>query len=91
MRRCAFVVPVLLLTLAGCQDWQSALHPRGPEARHLDDLFWLFTWILTGIWVAVMIAVALAVFARSRRRTVDPSDPLATTEQAERRYSRDVY
>ena len=48
MRRCAVVVPVLLLSLAGCQNWQSALHPRGPEARHLDHLFWLFTWILSG-------------------------------------------
>jgi len=88
MRRCvALILPLAVLALAGCQDWQSALHPRGPEARHLDDLFWLFTWILTAIWVAVMVAVALAVFSRSRRRTVHPDEPLATNERAERRYT----
>jgi cytochrome c oxidase subunit 2 len=92
MRGGVLVVLTLLgLTLAGCQDWQSAAHPRGPEARHLNDLFWLFTWLLGAIWLAVMVAVALAVFQRGRRRTVDPADPLNTNERAERRYTSVVW
>ncbi|HEX2135760.1 MAG TPA: cytochrome c oxidase subunit II, partial [Microvirga sp.] len=78
MRRGALLFPLLVLTLVGCRDWQSALHPRGPEARQLADLFWLFTGLLAAIWIAVMLALVLAVFQRGRRRTVDVADPLAT-------------
>lgn len=75
--------------LSGCQGWQSALDPQGPQARHLAELFWIFTAVLTAIWLLVMIVLAIALLRRSGR-SVDPQDPLATDAGAERRFTRVV-
>jgi cytochrome c oxidase subunit 2 len=78
-RRGCLVLPLLLL--AGCQGWQSALDPQGPEASLLADLFWLFTWIATAVWVMTMLALLLAL----RRRRSATADPLAVDPAGERR------
>lgn len=87
-RLAALVLLAPLLT--GCEGWQSALNPHGPEARHLTSLFWTFTGVLGTIWLAVMITLAVALFRRPQARTVAPGDPLAVDPRAERRYTKVV-
>lgn len=91
-RRCRSwgIAALLAPALAGCEGWQSALNPQGPEARHLTSLFWTFTGVLGAIWLAVMIMLAIAVLRRSGARTVALGDPLRTDAAAERRYTRVV-
>jgi cytochrome c oxidase subunit 2 len=74
-------LPVLFLALTGCQGWQSSLDPKGPEARELANLFWIFTTVLTIVWVLVMIALGLAM----RRRRGEAADPLRVDPARERR------
>jgi cytochrome c oxidase subunit 2 len=79
--RRAIGVAALTLTLAACRGWQSALDPQGPEARHLADLFWIFTAVLTAVWVLTMLALVAAL----RRRRPAGADPLATDPATEGR------
>jgi cytochrome c oxidase subunit 2 len=51
---------------------QSILHPAGPQAGRIEDLWWLMLWVLTAVYVLVMIAL-LAGIAR-RRREVEVVD-----------------
>ena len=83
MMRLGRVIGLVALTthLQACQGWQSALDPQGPEARHLADLFWLFTTVLTIVWVLTMLALGLAL----RRRRSPDADPLTAEPAAERR------
>jgi cytochrome c oxidase subunit 2 len=85
MRACkhlyAIGVAALTLCLSGCQGWQSALDPQGPEAKHLADLFWIFTAVVSAVWVLTMLALLLAL----RRRRPAGADPLATNPATEKR------
>jgi cytochrome c oxidase subunit 2 len=76
-------IAVAVLTLGGCQGWQSSLDPEGPQAEALADLFWMFTAVCAAVWVLVVIAL---VWALAKRRAERP-DPLATDPSAERRYT----
>lgn len=49
---------------------QNALDPAGPEARTIDNLWWLVFWIATAIFVVVEGALLFAV-VRFRRRKGD--------------------
>ena len=71
----------LALLLGGCSGWQSALDPKGPQARHLSDLIWGFTAVCTAVWLVVMVVLAVALV---RRRAPRP-DPLVTDVGRERR------
>ena len=53
---------------------QSALHPAGPGAASVSDLWWLMFWTCTVVYVLVMGALALAVLHRRRRRRDAPSE-----------------
>ena len=53
---------------------QSALHPAGPGAASVSDLWWLMFWTCTAVYVLVMGALALAVLHRRRRRRDAPSE-----------------
>jgi cytochrome c oxidase subunit II len=44
---------------------QSALHPAGPGAAGISDLWWLMFWTCTAVYVVVMAALVVAI----RRRT----------------------
>ena len=79
--RRAIGVAALTFSLTACQGWQSALDPQGPEARHLSDLFWIFTAVLTAVWVLTMLALVAAL----RRRRPAGADPLATDPATEGR------
>ena len=63
----------LALLLSGCNELQSALHPRGPQGALLADLFWFFTAVCGAVWIAVMVVLALALL---RQRPPDLRPPL---------------
>jgi cytochrome c oxidase subunit 2 len=77
----AIGVAALTCSLTACTGWQSALDPQGPDARHLADLFWIFTAVVTAVWVLTMLVVLGAL----RRRRPAGADPLATDPATERR------
>jgi cytochrome c oxidase subunit 2 len=79
LRQVSLVAPIACLT--ACQEWQSALHPRGPEARQLADLFWIFTAVTGVVWLLTMLVLLAALL----RRRAPPRDPLATDPVTERR------
>jgi len=66
------VVLVVLwaLAAAGCSTElpQNSLNPAGPEARKIDDLFWLVFWIATVIFVLVEGALIYATLRFRRKR-----------------------
>lgn len=55
-------------TLAGCALIEiedaalTTFDPAGPNARRLDDLFWLVFWIATGVFAFVMSGLLFVVF-----------------------------
>jgi cytochrome c oxidase subunit 2 len=68
------------LVMSGCTGWQSALDPKGPQAKTLADLFWIFAVVSAAVWLAVMLVLLMALL----RRASDRPDPLtlrAATEQ----------
>ena len=50
---------------------QNALNPAGPEARQIDDLWWLVFWIATAIFVVVETALIYIVVRFRRRKGED--------------------
>jgi cytochrome c oxidase subunit II len=54
---------------------QSALHPAGPGAASITDLWWLMFWTCTVVYALVMAALALAL---RRRRSGDEAPPERT-------------
>src|SRR3954468_20733667 len=74
-------IGLMLLSLTGCQGWQSALDTHGPEAKTLENLFWIFTGILGAVWIATMIAVLFSL----RRRRGAGENPLVTHPRTDRR------
>jgi cytochrome c oxidase subunit 2 len=50
---------------------QNALDPAGPEARKIDNLWWLVFWIATAIFVVVEAALLFTVFRFRRRKGAD--------------------
>jgi len=70
----------LILVLAGCSGWQSALDPQGPEATHLAELIWIFTAVCAAVWLLVMIAMLFGMMRRHPSR----SEPLALAPSSER-------
>jgi len=53
---------------------QSALDPAGPQAAHINRLWWLMFWVSTGVFAIVMTFLAGAVVRRSRSSpaAIDP-------------------
>lgn len=76
------------LVLAGCSDWQSALHPHGANARKIFDLIWSFSAVAAGTWLLVMLALGAALLRRrlaDRGRSAHEIDP-----RQERRFTHAV-
>lgn len=63
----------------GCTGIQSAVAPRGVQAQHIADLWWVFLIVCTAVFVAVTVALLLALFRRDR---VVTADSYATDEGA---------
>jgi cytochrome c oxidase subunit 2 len=68
---------------SGCQGWQSAMDPAGPQSRHLTQLFWIFLIVCGAIWGIVLITLTAALWRR-RVSLKPPGGP------AERRTARVV-
>jgi cytochrome c oxidase subunit II len=58
------MIAVAAATLAGCSGWQSVTDPRGPQASHLNALFWLFVITSAVIWTLVMLVLGAAMWRR---------------------------
>jgi len=63
--RCIWVF-ALSLVVAGCDGWQSAIDPRGPDARNVSSLIWLFVVICLIVWAMVMLTLVGALWRRRR-------------------------
>jgi cytochrome c oxidase subunit 2 len=55
---------------------QSALHPAGPGAASISDLWWLMFWTCTVVYVLVMGTLVLAVRRRRQGRAASPERTL---------------
>jgi cytochrome c oxidase subunit 2 len=55
---------------------QSAVNAAGPQAGHIEHLWWAFFWILAAIFV---IVIAIALWALSRRHRGIEQEPLERT------------
>lgn len=53
---------------------QSALHAAGPEAAHLDHLWWIFFWTCAAVYVLV-VAFFAAAWIRGRRNAAPDVRP----------------
>ena len=69
-RYLALLVLLIALAAVGCSTElpQNSLNPAGPEARKIDDLFWLVFWIAAVIFVLVEGALIFAALKFRRRR-----------------------
>ncbi|HEX8073123.1 MAG TPA: cytochrome c oxidase subunit II [Pyrinomonadaceae bacterium] len=80
------------VSAAACRrGMQSALDPAGPQARRIENLWWLFFYVCAAVFVLVMVWTLAAVYrARVRRRetatALDVTDEpeLAPAPQTER-------
>jgi cytochrome c oxidase subunit 2 len=50
---------------------QNSLNPAGPQARQIDDLFWLVFWIAVVVFVLVMVALLVALVRYRHREGSD--------------------
>ncbi len=50
---------------------QSALHPAGPQAASISDLWWLMFWTCTAVYVVVLGMLVAAIWRR--RATQEPA------------------
>lgn len=55
---------LLCVFCTGCQGWQSAMDPAGPQTRHLTQLFWTFLVVCGAIWGLVLITLVGALWRR---------------------------
>jgi cytochrome c oxidase subunit 2 len=60
----------LCVLLAGCTgaSTQSSVDPMGPQAQHLNRLWWFFCYTLIAIFVIVIIFLLLSTYKGLRRR-----------------------
>jgi cytochrome c oxidase subunit II len=68
----------------GCSARDSALHPGGPQADRILELFWLFTAVALGVYLAVVLVLALALLLE-RRSTGGEGSQRAVRAQPSRR------
>lgn len=43
---------------------QSALDPAGPQAQHIENLWWLFHWVATAVYVLVVATMLIAIWKK---------------------------
>lgn len=62
--RAASALLMLALLTAGCagNGSQSALDPAGPQAAHIEDLWWFFFWVCTVVYVLVISALLIGLW-----------------------------
>jgi cytochrome c oxidase subunit 2 len=65
----------LLLAACSTEIPQNSLDPASPQARSIDDLWWLVFWIAVVVFVLVEVALVVAI-VRFRRRRRGPERPV---------------
>jgi cytochrome c oxidase subunit 2 len=82
MKRLAALIGAgVLLTSCSVIEIDSPLtifDPAGPNARKLDDMFWLVFWIATAVFVLVMAAIVLLVVLFRDKGGRDDREPKQT-------------
>ncbi|HJT16833.1 MAG TPA: hypothetical protein VJ853_05580, partial [Thermoanaerobaculia bacterium] len=53
---------------------QNALHPAGPQAERLHELWWIFFWTCAAFYVA-LVGSFIAAWIRARRNPVAEETP----------------
>jgi cytochrome c oxidase subunit II len=78
--RLARLAPAGALGVAGCRGEraQSALHPAGPAAEAIADLWWVMFGLGAAVFVAVMALALLAVLRGRRSEGAPDRPPLGT-------------
>jgi cytochrome c oxidase subunit 2 len=85
-------LPALLaLSLCGCggASIQSSLHPNGPQAERLSNLWWLMFWVCTSVFVLVMVAMLLALKNKTSESQMT-SPPILTPSIEQERKRRNI-
>ena len=62
----AFVISMLLLIVSSDAPAQSMVHPAGPAAEEIAQLWWLMLGAFTGVFLLVMVLLVYAISRRSR-------------------------
>lgn len=72
----AVAAGALLAMLHGChqEHRQSALHPAGPAAERIADLWWLMLAVLGGVFLVTMLLALVAILRH--RRSSEPGRPV---------------
>ncbi len=89
MKRCAWILPLLLTGCAGSH--QSVVDTSGREAGGIATLWWFFLGLLTAIFVIVLAATAVPLFRRHRGINQEPLEQThRPSEATERRLTKIV-
>ncbi|TCL65862.1 cytochrome c oxidase subunit II [Rhizobium sp. BK251] len=72
MRAARILLLPIIAAVAGCSGNQSALHPQGAPAIHIEHLIIGITVICTVVWLLVMIVLGWALL---RKRSDDSGEP----------------
>jgi cytochrome c oxidase subunit 2 len=62
--------------LTACaSDFQSVIHPAGPQSEHINQLWWLMFYVCTGVFVLVTVftTIALKRGLRESKTALNPS------------------
>jgi len=75
---------MLSLALSGCSGMPSVLDPAGPQAAHIESLWWPMFWVSAAVLTLVTLAMLYAVL-RHRKKRDAVSDPEAIPAPAAER------
>jgi cytochrome c oxidase subunit 2 len=75
----------LSFVCSGCSGIQSVLAPAGPQAAHIESLWWLMVWVSAAVLLLVMLATVYAVSHRRQERSLDTEPEAVPDPEAERK------
>src|SRR5689334_4486702 len=62
---------ILILPQLTAAAEQSALSPAGPQAQHINVLWWIFFWVCVAVWLITVIMMIVSMLG-SRKRAAQP-------------------
>jgi cytochrome c oxidase subunit 2 len=75
-------VTVLATTNVGFVD-MSPLHPQGPAAQHINDVFWPLFWVSVVVTAAVSLAILYSAFRFRRKHDDEEPDQIHGSNRLE--------
>jgi cytochrome c oxidase subunit 2 len=69
--------------------WQDALNSAGPQAAHIQDLWWLMLWMCSIVFALILAAFLLALW-RAPRSSADTPPDLDAKQRPERTIRRNI-